>query len=285
MTIKMTIARALFGKHLAYFFQRKLNSKNLTDFAFDTAHTCSPNFLFIVGCGHSGTSILNKIIGTHQNVYPVGGESELFLSNIVEATDISDQINNWVEQALLNEAKTILEKTPRHIHKVNLIRKFIPNARFIYITRNPLDCIASLHKRYDDLEASISRYHMDNFEGLLISRHSYVHRVKYEHLITDFDKTMNEIIKFARLPLEDLSNFHDQKTFYDHNAIVNTEGYSAENHSAVRNFQVNQPVFDSRGISASSLTGEETSYVKSEVRFIASLLGYKMPTTQIAKSR
>jgi hypothetical protein len=278
MTIKMTIARALFGKRLAHFIQQKKNSKAQANFASDTTHALSSNFLFIVGCGHSGTSVLNKIIGVHPNVFPVGGESELFLNFNGDAREISNQISNWVEQARINEASMVLEKTPLHIHKIQLIRKFLPNARFVFITRNPLDCIASLHKRYDDLEAAISRYHMDNFEGLLISRFSFVHRVKYEHLITDFQKTIRTILEFAELHEEDLSNFHEQKTYYDHNTIVKTERYSSENHSAVRNFQVNQPVYDTRGVSASSLTEQETGHIKSEARFISTLLGYNLQT-------
>jgi hypothetical protein len=67
MTIKMTIARALFGKRLAHFIQQKKNSKAQANFASDTTHALSSNFLFIVGCGHSGTSVLNKIIGVHPN--------------------------------------------------------------------------------------------------------------------------------------------------------------------------------------------------------------------------
>ena len=38
----------------------------------------SDNMIFIVGCGHSGTTILNKIIGTHKNIYSISQETGFF---------------------------------------------------------------------------------------------------------------------------------------------------------------------------------------------------------------
>lgn len=36
------------------------------------------NFIFIMGCGHSGTTIFNKIISSHCNVFGISEETYLF---------------------------------------------------------------------------------------------------------------------------------------------------------------------------------------------------------------
>jgi len=37
------------------------------------------NFIFIVGCGHSGTTIVNKIISNHKNIFGFNYETYLFI--------------------------------------------------------------------------------------------------------------------------------------------------------------------------------------------------------------
>ena len=36
------------------------------------------NPIFIVGCGHSGTSLLKKLLGNHSNIYDIKEESGIF---------------------------------------------------------------------------------------------------------------------------------------------------------------------------------------------------------------
>lgn len=125
----------------------------------------SPKAIFIVGCGHSGTSLLNKILGTHPQVYPIGGESELFLPNRLHLPTVEKCIIEWLSRTTEKRASHFCEKTPRHIHKTAQIQALFPEAKFIYVTRNPLDCVASLHKRYENLESAVFRYQFDNYRG------------------------------------------------------------------------------------------------------------------------
>ena len=36
------------------------------------------NPIFIVGCGHSGTTLLNKLLGHHSNIFSIPDESWIF---------------------------------------------------------------------------------------------------------------------------------------------------------------------------------------------------------------
>lgn len=43
------------------------------------------NFILIMGCGHSGTTILNKILSSHISVYGLNYETNMFLNDIDNA--------------------------------------------------------------------------------------------------------------------------------------------------------------------------------------------------------
>lgn len=233
-----------------------------------------PNAIFIVGCGHSGTSLLNKILGTHPQVNPIGGESELFLANRLHLPTVEDCITEWLSQTTEKRASHFCEKTPRHIHKTAQIQAFFPEVKFIYVTRNPLDCVASLYKRYENLESAIFRYEFDNYRGLSIVKNENVYRLKYESLITDFKSTVADLLEFLDLPKTDLSNFHEIKTNYDSHVISKPSSYAANSHSDMRNWQVNQPIFDSRGSHREILKKEEVELCQSTLANLARKLDY-----------
>ena len=231
--------------------------------------------VFIVGCGHSGTSLLNKILSTHPSIFPIGGESELFLPQRLSFPQVEDSLIKWGSAANSVRATHICEKTPQHIHKTQQIRAFFPNAKFIYITRNPLDCVASLYKRYNNFERSIFRYQFDNHVGLRLRRRTDVIHVKYESLVIDFDRTMAEVMHFLNLPVVDFSRFHETETRYDSDTIARPEEYNSQTHSDMRNWQVNQPIYDTRGSHAEIMTKDEIELCSSRLNRIAEALGYE----------
>ncbi len=232
--------------------------------------------VFIVGCGHSGTSLLNKILGTHPSIFAIGGESELFLPQRLSFHQVEDRSIEWMSAANDEHATHICEKTPQHIHKAQQIRAFFPTAKFIYITRNPLDCVASLHKRYNNFERSIFRYQFDNHVGLRLRRRNDVIQVKYESLVIDFDRTMAKVMDFLKLPIVDLSRFHETETRYDSDTIARPAEYNSQTHSNMRNWQVNQPVYDTRGSHSKILTKDEIELCSSRLHRIAEDLGYEL---------
>lgn len=54
---------------------------------------------------------------------------------------------NILDEATIGEGKYIwVEKTPRHLHYVNVIQRYVPRVKFIHLLRNGLDTISSLYK-------------------------------------------------------------------------------------------------------------------------------------------
>lgn len=183
---------------------------------------------FLVGCPRSGTTILQSLLAAHPeiNSFP---ETKIFQyalwegfrhklperlrqffcheimrPELLEGFKVNQTIEekvNWFVSVLdlltLEENKNIwLEKTPEHIFFIPGIEKFVSDAKFIHVTRNGLDTVASLWeathmtenhlwggqwtldyciKRWKD-SIKITEKYVENKQHLV---------VEYEQLITD----------------------------------------------------------------------------------------------------
>jgi hypothetical protein len=130
------------------------------------------NLVFIVGCPRSGTTYLQKLLASHPSVHS-GWESYVF------AWYVGPLIRNWLERERLEESDEIrgkglhaylndeefrrltknfvsamvgdlpdgalfLEKTPEHSLWIQEIVSLFPESRFINLTRDGRDVVASL---------------------------------------------------------------------------------------------------------------------------------------------
>lgn len=107
---------------------------------------------FLVGISHSGTSILERIVGNIPLVAALCKETEIFLGKPFKRHDPNEvQIQSYIvafdQEASQRGAKLWLEKTPRHIFFLSKILQLIPDAYIIWITRDPLQVALSLKKR------------------------------------------------------------------------------------------------------------------------------------------
>ena len=110
---------------------------------------------FICGCGHSGTTIVARIIGAHREVFWPPFETEIFLAEEREAY--------WNYLALLSLAaksgkRALVEKTPRHLYRLDLIRKLVHGAKFVITVRDGRDVAASFIKRVGNADVGIRRW-------------------------------------------------------------------------------------------------------------------------------
>jgi len=142
------------------------------------------NRLFIVGTPRSGTSILQKFISNHPNIYSlpethffhnvdhryrkylgIGSKKGLeHLKKILKSINkekyieemgifnlfYKNMVNKFVnilDEITIEKGKDIwLEKTPIHLHHIKNIEKYVKNSKFIHIIRNGEDVVASLYK-------------------------------------------------------------------------------------------------------------------------------------------
>ena len=196
--------------------------------------------IFLIGFPRSGTTLLDTILRTNKSIEVV--EEKPILRNFLRDLDIKiknnfnhldnldekfihDMQNLYFEERAhyLENKKTkiVIDKMPLNIIYIGEILRFFPNAKFIFALRNPYDSVLSCFIQQFELNPA-----MKNFISLDSSANLYdlvmklwiiykeifpinYHIIKYENLVTDFEKTTKEIFKFLEIDWsEDTKNFH-----------------------------------------------------------------------------
>ena len=117
--------------------------------------------IFIVGMPRSGTTLLESIIATNKNVIS-GGEltsfnhlATAFINENKEQIELEEYKGLSVGEIYLNRIKFIQQSYPFFIDKlpdnyscIGFIKTFLPQAKIIYIKRNPWDIAISLYKQF-----------------------------------------------------------------------------------------------------------------------------------------
>ena len=190
------------------------------------------------GCGHTGSSILARILGTHSLIYFVEIESGMFLAN--RYFTHLNFIDQYQEQASANNKTLILEKTPRHIWHVDYIRRAYPSTKFILTTRNCYDTVASLYQRTKNFRGSLTRFQDDSILTLRQLSESDVLLVKYEDLISNPSHLVNSLCSWLDLKFEhEMLNYSDKPISWN---LVNPYSSGIDAHDRLRNQQVNSPL-------------------------------------------
>ncbi|MEG4799255.1 sulfotransferase [Microcoleus sp. ARI1-B5] len=210
--------------------------------------------IFLVGSPRSGTTILQSLLAAHPEVISFP-ESKFFhyllydkfagkLPSRMEAF-FKDEINrpellqgfddsqsvetkvSWFVRVLdglaAEQNKSIwLEKTPEHIYFIPDIERFLPEAKFIHILRNSMDCIASMYeatRKFNDLWGGVwdLDHCIERWQDAVLTSHKYVNKshhilVKYEELLDDKIKTLGEICNFLGIEYDGamLDNYKQQ---------------------------------------------------------------------------
>jgi tetratricopeptide (TPR) repeat protein len=196
--------------------------------------------IFLVGFPRSGTTLLDTILRTNNSIEVIEEKPILrnFLRNLNVKTknnfDNLDDLDKKFIQNMQNiyfeeraqyldnkKTKTVIDKMPLNIIYIGEILRFFPNAKFIFALRNPYDSVLSCFMQQFELNPA-----MKNFTSLESSAILYdlvmklwtiykdafsinCHFIKYEDLVTDFEKTTKEIFKFLKIDWSDnTKNFH-----------------------------------------------------------------------------
>ncbi|MGH8042847.1 MAG: sulfotransferase [Rudaea sp.] len=126
--------------------------------------------IFIVSSPRSGSTLLFETLALAQGVYTIGGESHAmiegvpelnigahgFHSNRLEATIATPALAEHLRgrffaalrdrdgQALNGQPARMLEKTPKNSLRIPFLDKVFPQARFVYLYRDPRETLASM---------------------------------------------------------------------------------------------------------------------------------------------
>ena len=212
--------------------------------------------IFIVGCGHSGTTLLAAMLDSHPRMMSFEGESNAFLMRRwkTSAPRILGKFANRVRRA---GAARLCEKTPRHVRYLDRIFSLFPEARVVYLTRDGRDVAFSIAKRTGSIEDGATRWLEDNELGLQQSvGNPRVHMVRYEALVAQPRETLESICAFVGEAFDpamlDYANrerkWYGVETVADPGAVhVEDKAEQLRRHNLRRNWQINQPLFDGRG--------------------------------------
>jgi len=203
------------------------------------------NVAFITGCGHTGSTLLARIIGSHSKIFLPLRETNLFLAYNALIH------NSLLENEILNAKKKkpnavyYIEKTPRHIWHVDYIRRVVKDSKFILSTRDGYDVIASLYKRTHNISESITRYKDDSLLTIRQLDQNDSILVKYEDVLFNTDEEFTKICDFLGLKYEkEMLNYHKKKVSWNNVESINKDSGSGEiGHDNLRNWQANQPIY------------------------------------------
>lgn len=220
--------------------------------------------VFVVGCGHTGTTLLAAKLGNHSRVHTIERETSAFIPE-QGLPKAHEQSREWVAQAEAAGKTHLVEKTPKHVHCTQRIRRVFPRARFIVITRNPLDTVASLDKRHAKLRRSAERWVLDSAPTLKLVETEGALHVRYEDLTMQPESAFARICRFLDLPWEP-AMIGAGDTVYEH-----TSGHE---NMQLRRQQVREAITPRIGTWRKSLSASAAQQVADITTRTAQELGY-----------
>ena len=196
-------------------------------------------FCFICGCGHTGTTLLGRILGSHSKIFLIPEELGIFLAN--RHFNIDQITAPYLKLAESEQKPLIIDKTPRQIWHVDYIRRVWPNSKFIISTRNGPSTIASLLKRTENFDSARNRYRDDSMMSLRQKNCKDVFFSKHEDLLDKTPYHLDKIMKFLELKYEP-SMMDYWKTPIPWNLKSSVNNAKPTKHDLIRNEQVNKPI-------------------------------------------
>ena len=221
------------------------------------------NPIFLIGFPRSGTTLLDTILRSHPSVEVI--EEEPILGNFISSLNktINENFNNLknIEENKIKEIRKIyfsnrdkfiknkdnkkiyIDKMPLNIIHVGEIFRIFPDAKFIVSLRHPCDCVISCFMQSFKLNNAMANFlniedaaNLYNHVMKLWDKYNAVlsikfHVVKYENIVSNFDKSVKEIMNFLDLPWSDnVFKFYETAKNRD---LISTPSYD----------QVNKPIY------------------------------------------
>jgi len=215
-----------------------------------------------------------RILGAHSAIHPIPDETSTALGERDEL--FLQQTRNFDKSAAMAGCLRWAEKTPKHVHHVDFIRRHRPAAKFLGMVRDPRDTANSLRKRFGSLSAGIERWICDN---LALEPHvgkPYMHLVRYEDLVVEPNAVLDSIMSFLgeRPERAQLEFYQRPVDWYAGETKLGENQPLPEDNIALRNWQINRPLFDGRRKWEKELLPAQVAEVVSRTKDLAARFGY-----------
>ncbi len=184
--------------------------------------------IFIVGMPRSGTTLLEQVLSSHSNIH---GAGELnYLPKIIDKFKINKQedFESFIKSlrseyqkkvSVLSKKKFIIDKLPMNFRWIGFIVKAFPEAKIIYIQRNPMAiCWSNYRINYPDPGMDFSLSQNDTAKYYVLyddlmkfwshNLNSNIIQINYEDFVNDFENHIFNIIEKLNIKWEDnIKNF------------------------------------------------------------------------------
>lgn len=218
--------------------------------------------IFVVGCGHSGTSVLLRLLGAHSKIYGVPYESRVFTHPSLKQ-HLTAMI--WNRNSIARQKHRWIEKTPLHVRMIDKIFARYPEARVLFVVRDGRDVAVSMRKRFGDFSKGVRRWVDDNRQGLNWLDDPRVMKLSYEELVKQYAETMPRICHFIGEDFEPgLIDYHETPAYIFSSGVRNPGSGSGKDHKEYRNWQINQKLFDGSGKWVKEMTAAEKTLFKAD---------------------
>ena len=209
---------------------------NAGAFTGDPPGCASEEPIFVVGMPRTGTTLVERIIGNHSQVFAAGelagfpietkrltgspGGEVLDSDTLTQALRVDPRS---LGDAYLASTRPRTGHTPRFIDKLplnfmylGLIHRALPNAKLICLRRDPMDTCLSNYRQLFATNFPYYNYNLDlldcgryylGFDRLMAHWQQVVpgsvHEVHYENLVSEPEDTARALLAYCDLPWED----------------------------------------------------------------------------------
>lgn len=240
--------------------------------------------VFVVGCPHSGTSVMLAILDSHSSINAIEIETYTFYRRSFLKIP---EFHAWNKATLAKGNSRWAEKTAEHIGKLDKIFGYYPDAKVILMVRDGRDVACSVKKRTGNFDDGIQWWVKWNKVAIEYRNHPNVIAVHYEQLIAETEDTLQEILQHIDEPYEpQLLNFSSKdRTWFTGKSEKNEAKPEPTQQRELRNWQINQPLFDGRNRWQQEMSQEEHDRFVAAARTTMDEMGYNLDAPkQPAKS-
>lgn len=210
----------------------------------DIAGCESPDPIFILGMPRTGTTLVERILGSHSQVFSAGELNNFSLELIplvrkaargkrlsrVEFVAASAAVDfHALGAAYMAATRPLRDGRPRFIDKLpfnylyaGLIHLALPNAKIVNLQRHPMDTCYAVYKQLFR-DAYPFSYDLDELGQYYIAYHQLmqhwnavmpgvIHTMRYESLVADIEGESRRLLGYCGLPWEDQClRFHENR--------------------------------------------------------------------------
>jgi tetratricopeptide (TPR) repeat protein len=249
-------------------------------FKKSTVHTEKP--IFIVGMPRSGTSLTEKILASHSQVFGANELTEIRdicqnLSNTVnkgypaiagdltqqEVTQAAEKYLEFINSLDTGDHMRITDKMPQNFAYIGIISMMFPDSPIIHCNRDPMDtCVSCYYQNFAAATSgmafsfdltSLGQYYrlyqdvMAHWREVLPGR---VYDIHYESLVSNPQPEIEKLLKHCNLEWEDACMEHNKSTH-----ITTTASYD----------QVRQPI-NTKSVERWKRYGKELNRLKASLK-------------------